>query len=290
MLNATTRPAEAEKALERAADLYEDLFASAPSVPEYSSILWKCYFTLRDMHPAERPSTNLPKTRQRALAAYHKLRDSGSNQAGIYNSLGCILCDVVKDYDAASDCFRRAIELNPKIVNTYDCLGAALEGQKKYPEAIVTYRKALELAPQHAHLHNSLAWLLTTCPDVKLRDPTEALALAEKAAKLDPKDERTPVILGAAYYRTGNWNAAMATLQTPIQRSQLGQRLDWCLLAMAQWQSGNRDAARVSYQKVVESMEKNEPDASDMIRLRSEAAELLGIPQTQPCTAPATQP
>jgi uncharacterized protein HemY len=128
------------------------------------------------------------------------------------------------------------------------------------------------------------------CPDVKLRDPTEAVALAETATKLDPKDYRLPVTLGAAYYRTGNWNAAVAALEKPIQMTGVGNSLGWCLMAMAQWQLGNRDAARDSYQKAVDWVEKNQPDDPDLIRVRSEAAELLGIPQTQPASAPASRP
>ena len=58
-----------------------------------------------------------------------------------------------------------------------------------------------------------------------------------------------------------------------------GDSLDWFFLAMADWKLGNKDAARVWYDKALEWMEKNDPANEELIRFRAEAAELLGLPQ-----------
>src|SRR5262249_6765138 len=48
------------------------------------------------------------------------------------------------------------------------------------------YRKAIELAPKNAVMHNNLAWMLATSPDPKVRDPGQAVELAQKAVELAP--------------------------------------------------------------------------------------------------------
>ncbi|MCI0334696.1 MAG: hypothetical protein L0228_15880 [Planctomycetes bacterium] len=79
-----------------------------------------------------------------------------------------------------------------------------------------------------------------------------------------------------------------------------GNSWDWFVLAMAEWKLGNRDAARVWYDKAVVWMENN-PTNEDVTRFRAEAAALLGPPQAvtdrstraselQPAAANASQP
>jgi hypothetical protein len=48
-------------------------------------------------------------------------------------------------------------------------------------------------------------------------------------------------------------------------------------LAMAHWQLGQRDEARKSYEIAVNWMDANAPTDKSLIRLRAEAAELLGV-------------
>ena len=48
-------------------------------------------------------------------------------------------------------------------------------------------------------------------------------------------------------------------------------------LAMAQWQVGEKDKARVWYDKAVEWMEKNQPKNEELRRFRAEASELLEL-------------
>jgi hypothetical protein len=50
---------------------------------------------------------------------------------------------------------------------------------------------------------------------------------------------------------------------------------------MAHWQLGEKDAARESYDRAIQWMEKNAPDNKELIRFRAEAAELLGMNESQ---------
>jgi serine/threonine protein kinase/Flp pilus assembly protein TadD len=81
--------------------------------------------------------------------------------------------------------------------------------------------KALELAgPKNALVHNNLAWLLATCPDVKSRDPVQAVALAKRAVELAPNSGNYWNTLGTALYRTGDPKGAIAALKRSDEAAQ----------------------------------------------------------------------
>jgi eukaryotic-like serine/threonine-protein kinase len=291
MLKATTRPAEAVKAFEKAIDLYQDLVVAEPSNTEFMSRLWSSYSAMQLIHPAQRASADWRRTRERTLTAYEKLLELRPKKPDIYCEFGSIFCDVVLDFEKGSDCYRRAIELDPKHATAHQNLAAALFALNRNQEGFAAMRKALELDPKNPFPHYTLAWFLATCPDVKLRDAHEAVVLAEKAFKLNPRDQRHPIILGAAYYRAGDWNAAIAALSdNRIHMRPVGDAIDWLFMAMANWQLGKRDVALGWYTKAAESIEQKELDDAELLRLRSEAAELLGIRSGESSTAPATRP
>ena len=102
--------------------------------------------------------------------------------------------------------------------------------------------------------------------------------------------------LGKLHYRTGDWNATIESLQkaTEWRFGSIGggsgvyeenaDGFDWFFLAMAHWQLGEKDEAREWYERAVEWTEnnKNREDDEALQRLRSEAAELLGIDESPP--------
>jgi tetratricopeptide (TPR) repeat protein len=182
-----------------------------------------------------------------------------------------------KKLDDAIAEYRKGIELDPNYAYTYIKLGGALREQKKVDEAIAAEQKAIEVDPKNALVHNSLAWALVTFTDAKFRDPVRALALAKRAVELDPQNGAYLNTLGAAYYRAGESRAAIAALKKSMELRNGGDSCDWFFLAMAEWQLGNKDAAREWYGKGVEWMETNAPANLELLLFRAEAAELLGV-------------
>ena len=75
------------------------------------------------------------------------------------------------------------------------------------------YQKIILLDPKDASAHNRLAWLLTNCPEVKLRDAPGGLATARKAVELAPQSIMAWQVLGWAHYRTGDWKASIEALE-----------------------------------------------------------------------------
>jgi len=100
--------------------------------------------------------------------------------------------------------------------------------------------QAIELDPADGNACNNLAWTLATCPIPQLRDPARAVELARKAVEG-------------------------------------GNSFAWFFLAMAHWQLGVEDQACKWYGRAVRWMETNKPQDEDLLRLRDEAAALLGL-------------
>ena len=88
-----------------------------------------------------------------------------------------------------------------------------LEDDKPH-EAIKELRKTVQLSPDAPEAINTLAWVLATHHDPALRDPTYALELATRAAKItghaDPSILDT---LAAAYAANGHYEKAVSTAQ-----------------------------------------------------------------------------
>jgi tetratricopeptide (TPR) repeat protein len=188
--------------------------------------------------------------------------------------------------DEAIALYRRAIALDPDLVESYRGLLEALHAQGKRDEAIAEIRAALAAKPKNAALHNNIAWILATCADARFRDPRLAVELGRRAVELAPKEGAYWNSLGAAHYRAGNWDGAIAALETSMTLRQGGDSYDWFFRAMACWQLGQRDEARRWYDRAVQWMEQHASDHHELRRFRAEAAALLGLPEP---TAPAAK-
>jgi tetratricopeptide (TPR) repeat protein len=99
----------------------------------------------------------------------------------------------------------------------YSRFGDAARAQADQATAARYYRKALELEPERQAAANNLAWILATSSDPALRDPSEALRLAEgvvaRAATPDPNHLDT---LAAAQTAAGRHAEAVATIERAL--------------------------------------------------------------------------
>jgi serine/threonine protein kinase/Flp pilus assembly protein TadD len=187
--------------------------------------------------------------------------------------------------DEAITCYDKAIELNPQWDWPHCNLGDVLATQGKLDDAIVYYRKAIELDPHWswprlrlAIVLNDQAWALTTDSDPAKLDPDKAVILAKEAVELAPNEANYCDTLGAAQYRAGHWQEAISALQK--YRELRTTDAEWTnpfFLAMAHWQLGNKDEAVQWYDKAVDWMARRNANSELMVRLRTEAAELLKI-------------
>jgi Flp pilus assembly protein TadD len=179
-----------------------------------------------------------------AIRQYRRAIQIDVNLAGAHNNLG-ILLGAQGKLDEATGHYREAIRLRPEYATAHHNLGVLLGGQGKLDEAIRHYRQAVRMNDELGAAHNNLGYalaaqgniseaiehlrkaalleaqpaplrllslLLASHPDPQIRDPTEAIRLAERAAEMT--GHRDPVVLdvlAAAYAADGHFDEAVRT-------------------------------------------------------------------------------
>jgi tetratricopeptide (TPR) repeat protein len=205
-----------------------------------------------------------------------------------FAALGRVLAAAGKA-DEAEKSYRQAVNLlecsakefpysayhRQDLVKSYLQLVSLLCEVGRPSEAAEPYRKALELDAEDPAISNELAWFLATGPEPRLRDATQAVRLAKKAVEARQESPDCWNTLGAANYRIGDHNAAVAALEKARSRRSGGNSFDWFFLAMAHWRLGNRDEARTWFERAVKWMDSNKPRDDQLRRFRTEAEGML---------------
>jgi tetratricopeptide (TPR) repeat protein len=141
-----------------------------------------------------------------AADAYRKAAERLGTAAG-FRKLGGYLRDL-KDHPGCVTAFQRAIEVEPEDFLARHCLGEVLQMQGQYAEA----EKALEpikAQPTSVPGYESLARLLATCPDDKVRDGKRAVQYATIACERTGwKNPSCVDTLAAAYAEVGQFEEA----------------------------------------------------------------------------------
>ncbi len=224
------------------------------------------------------------------------------------NYLGIALRRQPKEIEAALRHHRTAIELCARLAvdfpdrlvfrmeaaRSHFALGIALNNRGQWKEAESAFRQALDGSdtlfeqadPTYgttypASIHNELAWMLVTCPDLKQRNPERAVESARKAVDLDPKGDNWNT-LGLAYYRAESWKEAVAALEKSMKLRDGGDAYDWFVLAMAHWKLDDKERARQWYDRAAQRMDQRKVANEELQRFRTEAADLLEIKVTPP--------
>jgi tetratricopeptide (TPR) repeat protein len=247
----------------------------------------------------------------RAIALNPNVPSAWNNRAAYYEDVG--------ELDKAVAGFSRAVALDPRTVLYWDnrarlharlgrwakvvedCHGLlalvsdrerarvyALRARAyhrlgRYGEALSDYRQAVDQGPPDARCCDSLARLLATCPDPRLREPARAVELARKATELAPQEAPYWNTLGAAQYRAGHWKAAIEALTRALELRKGGDAGDGFFLALAHARLGNAEEARRWYDRAArwgeenrQALSKDAPKQEELRRLHAEATELLG--------------
>ena len=128
--------------------------------------------------------------------------------AEAHNNLGIVLMRQ-GTLDPAVLEFREVLRIHPENSNAHYNLGRALLAAGQVPEAVGHLRQAIVTNPDMPAMLDDLAWILATVDDDKVRNPKDAVTLAEHAAALTGR--RNPSILdtlGAAYAAAGEFEPA----------------------------------------------------------------------------------
>jgi len=155
--------------------------------------------------------------RQEARTAFERAIDLDPAYANAYRNLGITLYRDGRSEEAAR-AYERALQLAPGDISTHHNFGVLLQSQGKLDEAISQYQEVLRLDTRHPDAHhglalalraqgrmaesaqqyrealqsvpdwpevlNELAWLLATSSEAAVRNPAEAIRLAERSVQL----------------------------------------------------------------------------------------------------------
>jgi tetratricopeptide (TPR) repeat protein len=157
-----------------------------------------------------------------------------------WHNLGVISLDK-KDFPRAVESFRREVSLNADAVEGWSGLGWSLELCGEHREAVDCYRQALAIDPSLIVTRTRLAELLATTEHADLRDPREALTLADSVnRRTGGNNPYVLAALAAAHNANRNSRLAADTAERALRRTRdaaLRERLEQRLI-------GYRQAAR----------------------------------------------
>ncbi|MGD0338305.1 MAG: tetratricopeptide repeat protein [Bacteroidota bacterium] len=151
-----------------------------------------------------------------------------------------------KDIDNAIVFFKKAIDLDPKYAKAYNGLGNAYYGKANYDKAMSLWEKAIELDPKYAAAYNNLG---NAYKDKGNYD--KAIPLYEKSIELDSNFAAAYNNLGLAYVDKGNYDKAMSLYEKAIELDPK-DAVAYYNLGNAYYDKGNHDKAMSLYEKAIE--------------------------------------
>ena len=144
-----------------------------------------------------------------AVADYIRATQLDANNTNAWSNLGDARREK-DDFEGAITCFDRAIEIDPQEDNTYSQRGWAKQSKGDFKGAVADYNRAIELNPKNPYAFNTLAWLLSTCPQDSIRNGRKAVEYATKACEIANWNNPDYLdTLAAAYAEAGDFPQAL---------------------------------------------------------------------------------
>jgi tetratricopeptide (TPR) repeat protein len=146
-----------------------------------------------------------------ARAEYANARRLKPDDASIRKALA--VATVMAESETALTNFYETLKVKPSS-EAHVQIAAILIIQGNYQDAAEHYHAALQLQPDAPDVLNNLAWLLSACPDDRVRNGVQAVQYAERACELTHHGlARAVGTLAAAYAEAGRFDDAISTAQ-----------------------------------------------------------------------------
>lgn len=156
-------------------------------------------------------------------------------------TLGFLSWRQSRDYRDMETLWRATINRNPGCWMAYSNLGSLYSERGNTSDAIVLFRKALELWPNQTKDHNNLGKAL-----LQEGRMSEAMEEFQTALRISPNDSNTENNIGAAYLQSGDLDQAIAHLISAV-RSGRANADAFINLGNALLKKGDFDAAIEAY-------------------------------------------
>jgi len=137
----------------------------------------------------------------------------------------------------------------------------------------------------------AIAWEISDDDSRRLLLGEVALQAAKRAVELAPEDPQNWRTQGIMGYRAGHWSDAVRALaKAESLKTGSDSVCNGFFLAMAHWQLGRRDEARMWYDRSVEMIDRNQPNNDEIARTHAETEQLLNIVEKELTDQPALKP
>ncbi len=121
-------------------------------------------------------------------------------------------------FEEAEAEYTTALELQPDFAEAMANRAYVRKGMGKFEEALADYQESLKLSPDADGVQNDFAWFLATCPEESLRDPKQAVKIAEQVCqKTENSNGEYLDTLAAAYASAGDFKQAEKTAQQALE-------------------------------------------------------------------------
>jgi tetratricopeptide (TPR) repeat protein len=244
----------------------EELVRDFPSTPQfrldladshyYAGDIYKELHLNRDAEQEFRTALKIYDTARADLAGYP---ESQMREAHTYGKLVLVLPAQSQREKIASEISLRGLELLDKVL-------------EKHPERS-DFREAW------LTMVRNFGWHVLVHPEPRVGDRARALEIARKAVERAPNDATAWNTLGLALYRAMQYETALNVVQKAIERRGARETVDHLLMAMIQARRGEKSEAQQWFDKVSKTLYGPGTLDGGLIRLRDEAAALLGFKQ-----------
>jgi tetratricopeptide (TPR) repeat protein len=309
-LNRLGRTTEARPALTQAESVLERLAADFPDLPEYPSQLAAIQINLgvvlrklREEDEAERLYRKAIATQQGLSARFPTVLEYRVTLHVAQSNLGRLLRDRgrlpesekllheavltgEKLADESPGVPRYQVVLAETLFNlaiTLTKAGKFDGADKAYTRAMGLQQRLLTAEPGNpdyrkavASTCHTLALLLTWDQDPPYSEAVRAVKLAKRVVDLEPGVGYRWETLGIAQYRAGSWRDCLSAF-AQAAKLKLEKQPNHFFKAMAHWHLGEKEAARRHYAVAALWFGQQASPDPKMLRLRNEAAAVLGI-------------
>lgn len=150
------------------------------------------------------------------------------------------------NYQKAIECYKKAIELNPKYAYAWNGLGVAYGNLGNHKKEIEYCQKAIELNPKL-----SLAWNNLGVAYDKLGNTQKGIEYYQKAIALSPDFAAAWTNLGGVFFTQGYYQKAKEHFQRAIELNPKFA-VGWYSIGLIYYQQENYQKAKEYFQKAVE--------------------------------------
>jgi predicted O-linked N-acetylglucosamine transferase (SPINDLY family) len=122
-----------------------------------------------------------------------------------------------EQFEQAEVSYRREIELTPEHFGPHHMLGVVLSRMGRHAEAIELFKRAIALNPHSSASYSSLAAAYSDSDDTSEDSLALARANFEKAVELDPQNSAILYSLGISHWRAAQLDRALASFDRAIE-------------------------------------------------------------------------